>query len=383
MSFRLSFADIADWIVDFRRSVPDQDSISMGQFCGWLANNIDHERFDKQAICGACFIKSPEESEFATSHYDSQVAFAEHVCQCLLSAEFRARVPEVICRAFPSANRVFFVHIPKSGGTGIRDRLIRCRQAPVWDYSFEDHGAIQRQGEAYILVYIGRAREQSDRELFFTGHRPLSRVLNSKLVRNSDLVFAVVRDPLDTILSGINYAFKRSRESWDESERRFWSGVFENCGITPEVRKSDVLEPIGAVIQSQAFTDNYSNLLSRYLGDGSSLALEAIRTNVVRSGIVLVDFPDIDRFMERTFGIYEELYDRNASDRIVGRIKQLPISSQCYVYEKLVGFDLQLREFLRNELSTRWFRVSRGRKRGRVPTGTRNNVRPLQQSGKT
>jgi hypothetical protein len=167
MSSRLDFARIADWFVDFRRAVSNRDAISISEFSRWLSNRIDSIRYDKHDVCSACLVSLPEASVCADPSYPSSLQFAVHVSECLSCTEIRCKGPEIICQAYRTADRVFHIHIPKNGGAGIRDPLIRCRQTPVRRYSFEDAKAIERQKAGYILNLIGRGREQSSREVIF------------------------------------------------------------------------------------------------------------------------------------------------------------------------------------------------------------------------
>lgn len=320
---------IAKWAALFREMVPSQQPLSGCDFSTWIASTLEAGRGS---------------------------LIAEQISQWLSSAEFRGNIPRLICDAFPSARRVFFVHIPKAGGTGVRDRLQNHLKAPTWDYSFEEQDALDRQGEGFILEYVARAYQQADRTFFFTGHRPLRKVLETQLVRDGDLVFVVIRDPIATIVSGLNYVVYRARTSWRESERQYWATICSSCGLDlfHEPGSPDAQVGLEGLLRSRGFAEQYGNLLSRYLGDGSVQPIQLIAENVTRPCVVLVELAALDDFLREAFGIGATEYDRNSSVRVISSVDQLSVSAQCFIYEQLVARDLLVYAFIRRQLRSSW-----------------------------
>jgi hypothetical protein len=92
----------------------------------------------------------------------------------------------------PSTRAVFFVHVPKTGGTSLRD-LLSARFAPSEVLAFERHDSSDTRREK-----LGRL----DRAAFVHGHVPYALVDH---FARRPVVVTILRDPIDRAISAFRY----------------------------------------------------------------------------------------------------------------------------------------------------------------------------------
>jgi len=101
---------------------------------------------------------------------------------------------------------VIFVHVPKCGGTHVGAYL--GRRLPRLDNVLaQGHWT----GQAELLdrlSWFTRVAPLYD-SILVTGHVQLTFYAQRRLIRPTDLVFTVVRDPVDMVISQINYVLTR------------------------------------------------------------------------------------------------------------------------------------------------------------------------------
>ncbi len=132
----------------------------------------------------------------------------------------------------PGAQRVFFIHIPKCGGTSIRKILVhrnRCAPVPLpgsgtldqattymahscppgsaqaellQSYLAEDAAADRQQ--RFLRVYAGYQMFQNPERLFILGHKQ-ARELVPYYRADKDVFFTTVRDPAEILKSMVAY----------------------------------------------------------------------------------------------------------------------------------------------------------------------------------
>jgi hypothetical protein len=132
----------------------------------------------------------------------------------------------------PESQRVFFIHIPKCGGTSIRKILVlhnRCAPVPLpgsgpvdqsiaymahscpartpqgkllRSYLAED--AAEDRQQRFLRVYAGYQLLQSPRRMFILGHKQ-ARELVPYYRPDKDLFFTTVRDPAEILKSMVAY----------------------------------------------------------------------------------------------------------------------------------------------------------------------------------
>jgi hypothetical protein len=129
-----------------------------------------------------------------------------YVKQLLSSDDFRRGVLRNFLGAFPEKRRMLFVHIPKCAGSDLRNALAEryfsvngTMDHPLW-LTVEERFAYLRD-----LVLAAPFVDT----FFVHGHVPLRYYVNQHLIRPGDQIFTVIRDPVDAVLSAVNYCLGR------------------------------------------------------------------------------------------------------------------------------------------------------------------------------
>jgi len=130
----------------------------------------------------------------------------DYVNELLLSSKFQADLIPLFLNAFAEKQRLIFVHVPKCAGTDLSVKLTarypslhKSLTDVNWTTTEELFKAISR------LVINIRFFD----EILISGHNPLGYYIANDLIRLSDCVFTVVRDPIKIAESQTNYVMTR------------------------------------------------------------------------------------------------------------------------------------------------------------------------------
>ena len=127
----------------------------------------------------------------------------------LSSGEFQSQLAARLVRAFPEKRRLFYVHIPKCAGVELASHLIS--RYPSINTNLLDPVLTSRPEELFLAIkHVVLEIAVSD-TIFISGHTHLGtyQSWNGNGIRYEDEVFTVVREPIDQIVSQINYVLTR------------------------------------------------------------------------------------------------------------------------------------------------------------------------------
>lgn len=128
----------------------------------------------------------------------------QHVKAAVLSPEFQSNLIAHILRTFPEKQRMFFVHVPKCAGSDLASHLMdRYRDVYLgqMDQSPTHLFPVLVPWRLKVLMTHMLEREM----IVVVGHIGLNWLLSERLMRFGDIAFAVIRDPIDMVLSKANY----------------------------------------------------------------------------------------------------------------------------------------------------------------------------------
>ena len=133
----------------------------------------------------------------------------DHLHELLLSDAFQTGLIPLFLRAFPEKRRLIFVHIPKCAGTDLSFHFRACH--PSLDRSLTDP---EWTPKSAMLRRIARvvAHVRTADSIFVHGHINLADHIAAGIIRPTDRVFTVIRDPLAAAISQINYVLTRFEE---------------------------------------------------------------------------------------------------------------------------------------------------------------------------
>ena len=124
----------------------------------------------------------------------------------LSSARFQEEILAAALHALPEKRRVFFVHIPKCAGTDLLAHL--SARYPFLSPRWQEPAWTSQDELFQALAEFARELPFSD-SILIGGHVPLGHFVERGLLRPSDRVLTVVRDPTDIAVSSINYLLTR------------------------------------------------------------------------------------------------------------------------------------------------------------------------------
>ena len=195
-----------------------------------------------------------------------------HFRAALTCPEFQNRHIWLFLRAFPERQRLIFVHIPKCAGTHLTAR-VGAKYATLAETEAQPH-----QTPLPRLFTVLRDLLSSDgAPIYVPGHFRLPWYLGEGLLRTSDRIFTVVREPTGRVISGINYVLgrlllDRDAASPDTQHWRDWLGV---RGVEPNPSRAALLDLGSRILHDDRITEK--DALCWFLGGGDvTSALDAM-----------------------------------------------------------------------------------------------------------
>lgn len=246
----------------------------------------------------------------------------DHFLHSLTSKEFQNGIRERLLNAFPEKRRIVFIHIPKCAGTDLKLKL--RKQYPQVYYDLVSPHWTPRPVLLRYLKDFGTKIKQSD-SIFVHGHVPLNWYMDLGLCRFGDKLLTVIRDPLELIISQVNYVFKRFLENprCEVHDVRQWANLLGIQEFDPQTPKTELVAMGLRILHDQRIvTPNY---LCNFLGLGdakSALDLAA------RSNIEITDISRYSEWLSDSWGV--QTINANKSPSILS-LEELPRDDLEYI----------------------------------------------------
>jgi hypothetical protein len=220
-----------------------------------------------------------------------------YVKQLLSSDDFRRVAFRNFLDAFPEKRRLLFVHIQKCAGTDLSAALSERYFAvngtmdnPAW-LSVDERFAYLRD-----LVLAAPFVDT----FFVRGHVPLRYYVNQHLIRPGDQIFTVVRDPIDIVVSAVNYRLMRFQAdpSGRHTDTRLWLADLGLTQFPSDAPPGDLLGFAKRILRTPRVVPN--NMLCQALGtDDAKSAL----ANIVASDIEVTDLNRYEAWLRERWDI--------------------------------------------------------------------------------
>ena len=139
----------------------------------------------------------------------------DRLYDALNSNAFQQSIMAQVLKAYPEKQRCLFVHIPKCAGSDLTFNLVQ--RYPSIDRQIANPVARDKPALFDELARTLRMLRFSS-EVFVRGHVNLAYYENNGLIRPSDQVFTIMRDPVGIAISHVNYILTRFRN--DAKSRR-------------------------------------------------------------------------------------------------------------------------------------------------------------------
>ena len=224
---------------------------------------------------------------------------AAHFKALLLSNPVRQMILRNFLDAFPEKPRILFVHVPKCAGSDLTTNLV--------GRYFSINGTMENP-----LWYTPETRVQYLRDLvqaspfvdafFVRGHVPLRFYVNQALIRPGDQVFTVLRDPIEVVISMVNYVLTRLRDdpTGQTPDTRQWLSGLGLQRLPVDITPDQWLAFARRVLRTQRVVTD--NILCHALGRGDAAsALDCL----IASDIEISDLPRYEPWLRARWGIPE------------------------------------------------------------------------------
>lgn len=246
--------------------------------------NLDKARFDalRTAVLGEGSAEFPAEDGATGSAYMEAL---------LKSGAFREAILSSVLHSYPDKRRLIFVHIPKCAGSDLENVLSKRYRAI--------NGDLQRAAFSIDVVFnqlrdLVLAAPFVD-TFFIRGHVPLPTYVDQKLIRPSDEIFTVIRDPYSLVISHVNYRLTRLLA--DPTGKRVDAAQWLNrLGLKelPEGLSDDELLALGKKMLHDARMIP-ATTLCRLLGHGTT---ESAMEMIAASDIEITDTARYDTWLQ-------------------------------------------------------------------------------------
>jgi len=202
----------------------------------------------------------------------------DHMRGALVSPEFQRKVISLILNAYPEKRRLLFVHVPKCAGTDLRIGLSTRYPALDMGLAQPDWTSSQQLFAAIHEVALGLRFSDT---LLLHGHVRIAAAINGGMVRPTDRVITVIRDPVDIILSNVNYIITRILQDQetgkDAPDTQGWRQALGIDRLPPEMPEDVTARLFNTMLHHPATT--VPNSICYWLGNGD--VQSAIRRLVI------------------------------------------------------------------------------------------------------
>jgi hypothetical protein len=272
-----------------------------------LLNRFDFTGIDLRDIFYSVLGRHPEPwFQTAASDY-SPIELLKEALEC---EEFQQNIVRLLLNAYPEKRRLIHIHIPKCAGTHLSKRL-RVKYPGV-SKDLEVKSLTPKSLLFETLHDIAISIPFFD-AILVHGHSSISCYLENQLCRPGDYVFTVVRNPVEIVVSHVNYMVTRFLRDpgFVDPDTSEWSGLL---GLTPAEfdQSPEGLANLARQILREPLV-HARNPLCGYLGDGD---VESALNAIVRSNIEITDFSRYDLWFEQKFGIATGVRE-NVSEKIL------------------------------------------------------------------
>ena len=172
----------------------------------------------------------------------------DHLNELLLGDEFQAGLLSRFAEAYSDKRRLIFVHVPKCAGTDLSNKL--KTRYPWVDYNIMDTDWTTKRAMLRHLSRLAVQLRFADC-LFLCGHGGLDYYMDRHLIRPGDEIFTIVRDPLEILVSQINYVLTRfsqdARKGEAGPDTLEWLGLI-GLESLPETISEDFARHAAAII---------------------------------------------------------------------------------------------------------------------------------------
>ncbi|MBC8166847.1 MAG: sulfotransferase family 2 domain-containing protein [Bryobacteraceae bacterium] len=267
---------------------------------------------------------------------------SEHLRQVLLCEEFQMAIVRNLLHSFPEFRRLLFVHVPKCAGADLSVMLSRrffLLQKPLTVSDWTSKSALFEHLRGFAANLSSLARE-----ILVCGHFTLSEYITANLIRAEDSLFTVVRDPVERIISHVNYVMTVMKLdlAMTRPDTKAWASSLQ----LPNLEQLTFDEELATLILiNSAFAGELQNRMCRMLGSDDGTFASAAQS-IKQSNIEVVLLENYESWLASKWGLESE--GMNPSEKFIS-YERLSSKLRAFIVDELAGEDLKLYEFARLE----------------------------------
>jgi hypothetical protein len=281
--------------------------------------------------------RNPESFEAAMIEVASP---ADAIRGFLSSEEFVIRHNKLLLDEFADLKRELIIHVPKSGGT----TLMNSYQRHAAYASLADEHYVLANCTDRLDYYRGRVEDLTRpgvTSVVITGHVKAPFIFENGLKRGNDEIFSILRDPVDSSVSFVNYILTelKSGSAHRENESR---RVLLGLGPDEPIEGPEMVQRLArAIVENLMPSQNLCSMFSRYDKFDDAANMIAIL------GVRFIPVDKLDQFMTEKGLPFERR--ENVSSRFL-EFSDIARSTRMLIYEK-IGEDLKLYSWLERNVS--------------------------------
>jgi hypothetical protein len=169
-----------------------------------LLGSLDVTGIDPRHIYHSILGRRPETLQATKRPQNYSVR--DHMRGALISPEFQRKIIPLILNAYPEKQRLLFIHVPKCAGTDLRIGLSTRYPALDIGLTRSEWTSTQQLFAAIHEVALGLRFSDT---ILLHGHIRITAAIDGGMVRPTDRIISVIRDPVEIIMSNINYIITR------------------------------------------------------------------------------------------------------------------------------------------------------------------------------
>ena len=226
----------------------------------------------------------------------------DHLRGVLRSPEFQSKAIRLLLDAYPEKQRLLFVHVPKCAGTDLRIAL--SDRYPSLDSGLGDP-VWTSHAKLFETIHRVALNARFSDTILLHGHVRLLRAVEDGLIRPHDRVISVIRDPLEIVISQVNYVITRILRDQESGtfapDTKGWLGQLGVAELPREMSPETVVQTWKLLLYNPDIIT--PNTICHWLGNGD---VRSFLNRVVINDVEITDTPRYSAWLCERWGIQRE-----------------------------------------------------------------------------
>lgn len=254
-----------------------------------LLVNAGVSRMSPRQIYQAVHNRSPD--SLVSGSTSANFVASDTFLAAISSTEFQEHLAAHLLSAFPEKRRLFFVHIPKTAGVDLATHIAsRC---PSLSTNLLDRNITRSPEQIFLAIKHLVLEMQLSDTIFISGHTHLNtyQKLTGNGIRFHDRVFTVVRNPMQQLLSQLNYTLTRIFADEDpvQPDTQGWRAEFGAEDVSKHGSHEAIVKLARAVLRHKGVV--VPNIICSFLGGGN---YEASIVGTLANDLEVIELASLD-----------------------------------------------------------------------------------------